>query len=97
MAVAVIAGHAPRSLRYAGAPPVDRGLDEVVAVAISDDRDEQLTRDQRARIVRRAVDDHVVADDCAIHHRRDLRRSKLHDGSLSEATTLPSCPMTASI
>ena len=41
-------------------------------VAISDDRDEQLARDQDTRIVRRAVDGNIVTNDRTVHHGRNL-------------------------
>jgi len=46
--------------------------DEVVTVALGDDRHEQLSRDQGSRIVGRTVDGHVITDESTVHHRRDL-------------------------
>jgi hypothetical protein len=61
-----------------------RVTDEVMTVALGDDRHEELSGDERSRIVGRSIDHDVIADEYAVDDRRNVRRTKLHRGSLTE-------------
>ena len=70
-------GHRSRGEVRRGAP-VQRGLDEVVAVALIDERDEQLPGTQRPRVEAGSVDQHVGADERAAGRRCRLACPESH-------------------
>ena len=55
-----------------------RGVDEIVPVALGDERHEQLAGPQRARVERRPVDGRVGPDEGAADGRRNLRCQQPH-------------------